>query len=159
MSALWTLDPAALRSRYPFASLVRPLVGLVENVSSLQQRYGDPVLEVGVTSLNNLTMAFPHVMTSSGLGIQDASLGGAGGDTDPELAWVRAVAEGVERYATCVHMPDDFVAASSAGTGRLRARSCYGAASVGPGVCGSRVSAHPSRSARGDTMGAGSLAD
>lgn len=106
------LDPEAVRSRFAFAALVQPLVGLLDAVGSLPQGYGEPVFEIACTALNSLTRAFPHIVTPSGLPIEAAVVGGAGADPDPEPAWVRAVAEGAERYAMCVHLPEEFVIAS-----------------------------------------------
>lgn len=69
--------------------------------------------EVASTVLGNLTMAFPHVKAAYGADVRDKIIGGAGGDLDPEMAWIRSVVECAERYATMVYQPADFVIATA----------------------------------------------
>jgi ribosomal protein S12 methylthiotransferase accessory factor len=107
------IDLTALRRRYPFAELVRPRVGLMEGATFLPQEIGSPLFEVASTSLGNLTMTFPHVHGINGSDVRSRRLGGAGADLDPETAWVRAVVEGAERYASMVYQPDDFIVATA----------------------------------------------
>ena len=113
MKPVLDVDELSLRDRLPFAELVRPIGGLMEEVSRLPQEHTAPAFEVGVTALDNLTMTFPHVSTIFGTDARHESLGGAGADPDPEQAWIRAVVEGAERYCCLVHDPDDFVVASA----------------------------------------------
>ena len=105
MNSLLMVDEQAVRRKFPFARLVQPLVGLIPEVSTMSQENNAPSFEIGVTSLGNLTMTLPHVATGRGTDIREESLGGGGADLDPELAWVRAVAEGAERY--CCFVLDD----------------------------------------------------
>jgi ribosomal protein S12 methylthiotransferase accessory factor len=108
-----TLDAGELRRKYPFAKLVQPRVGLIDRVSFLSQDLESPVFEVAATSLGNLTMTFPHVRPSEKADVRDEMIGGAGGDIDAEIAWVRSVAEAAERYSSMVFTDDDFVVASA----------------------------------------------
>lgn len=108
-----SLDLPALQRRYPFARLVRPQVGLMPGVSFLPRQMGAPPFAIATTALGNLTRAFPHIASWDGTDVRGEIIGGAGGDVDPELAWVRAVIEGAERYATMVYAPEDFVVASA----------------------------------------------
>ncbi len=100
------------RHRHAFLRLVQPRVGVMEDVGVLAQDPTAPRFEVGVTSLGNLTMTFPHVSTQLGTSVAGEPLGGAGADLDAETAWIKAVAEGAERYCTMAHDEDDFVVAS-----------------------------------------------
>lgn len=112
MNSVLRVDEESLRDRYRFAELVRPIGGMMEDVSVLAQEHTVPEFEVGVTALDNLTMTFPHVSTPFGTDARGESLGGAGADMDPENSWVRAVAEGAERYACVVYDETDFLVAS-----------------------------------------------
>lgn len=117
----WTcsgdVDLSVLRQRYPFTRLVQPQVGLIEGVTFLPQELGSPSFEVASTSLGNLTMTFPHVLDLRGSDVRNRRIGGAGADIDAEMAWVRAVVEGAERYASLVYCADDFIVASAAELG------------------------------------------
>ena len=83
MNLVLDVDESSLRDRLPFAGLVRPIGGLMEEVSRLPQEHPAPAFEVGVTALDNLTMTFPHVSTIYGTDARHESLGGAGADPDP----------------------------------------------------------------------------
>lgn len=113
MNPMLEVDELSLRDRYPFAKLVRPKVGLMECVLSLPQEPTAPHFEMGTTSLGNLTMTFPHVASDQGTDVRFGALGGAGSDVDAELAWVKAVVEGAERYCCMVHEEEDFVFATA----------------------------------------------
>jgi ribosomal protein S12 methylthiotransferase accessory factor len=108
-----TLDARELRRKYPFAKLVQPRVGLIERVSFLPQDVESPVFEVAATGLGNLTMTFPHIRPNDKDDVRDELIGGAGGDIDAEIAWVRSVAEAAERYASMVFTEDDFIVGSA----------------------------------------------
>jgi ribosomal protein S12 methylthiotransferase accessory factor len=112
-SPLRRLDLPALRRRYPFAGLVRPHVGLIPDVLFPPQQFGAPPFAIATASLGNLTRVFPHIVSRDGTDVPGEVVGVGGGDVDPELAWVRAIVEGAERYASMVHVPEDFVVASA----------------------------------------------
>lgn len=107
-----TLDAAALRRKYSFAKLVQPRVGLMDAVSFIPQDLESPVFEIAGTGLGNVTMTFPHIRSDKG-DMRDELIGGAGGDVDADLAWVRAVAEAAERYSSMVFSEEEFVVASA----------------------------------------------
>ncbi len=106
-----TLNAADLRKRYPFATLVRKHVGLIEKVIFPAQRISVPVFEVASSSLGNLSMTFPHVRNRDGADMRNGSLGGAGSDIASEIAWVRSVVESAERYATTAFDENEFTVA------------------------------------------------
>lgn len=98
--------PADITSRHRFGNLVRPHFGLVESVRFLPLEVGNPDIEVAVATLGNVSMALPNVRAGT-------VHGGAGSDIDPELAWIRAVVEAAERYASMVYTDRDFVVATA----------------------------------------------
>jgi ribosomal protein S12 methylthiotransferase accessory factor len=102
-------DPADLddlRRAHRFGALVQPHDGLVATVRPLALRLGEIEVEVVGASLGTLAKAFHHVG-------QDEQLSGAGTDLDLEPAWIRAVVEAAERYASVVYSERDFVVASA----------------------------------------------
>jgi ribosomal protein S12 methylthiotransferase accessory factor len=113
MNPGFAIDERPLRERYPFARLLQPIGGLMERVMTLTAEPTAPDFHVAVTGLDNLTRTLPHVSSPQGADARDEPLGGAGADADPELAWLRAVVEGAERYASMVHEERDFVVATA----------------------------------------------
>lgn len=113
METVNSLDSELLAERVPFARLVQPLFGLTERVVGLLPGLGEPNLEVAAATVGNLTMAFPSVVGGLGSDIAGDGLGGAGSDRRADLAWIRAVAEALERYAMCVHEPADFLVSTA----------------------------------------------
>lgn len=107
------LNINALRDRYAFASLVRPLTGMMTGVSAVIQEPMAPQFETSATSLGNLTMTFPYLLNRSGGDLRNEALGGAGADLDRDLAWIRAVVEGAERYCSFVLEDNDSLLASA----------------------------------------------
>ena len=98
--------PADIRRRHRFGSLVQRHVGLVDEVHLLPIEMGAPEIEVASATLGEITMALPSVSGGTGQG-------GAGTGVEPESAWIRAVVEAAERYATIVHAEQDFVVATA----------------------------------------------
>jgi ribosomal protein S12 methylthiotransferase accessory factor len=112
------VDLEVLRARHPLARLVRPRVGLVDGCSFLFQEAGVPLFEIAAADLDNLTMTFPHIAGPGGVDVSEKIIGGAGVDFDAPIAWVKAVAEAAERYATMVFEAGDFIEASGDALGR-----------------------------------------
>jgi ribosomal protein S12 methylthiotransferase accessory factor len=77
-------------------------------------RVGDAAFSIWTSSLGNVAMTFPHLSVAND---PEAVLGGSGVDVDNRTAWLCAVVEGAERYANCVHSPEDFVVATAADLG------------------------------------------
>ena len=113
MRSSFVTEHSGLQDRFPFAGLVRPIGGLMESVQSVKQRITEPQFNIRTTSIGNLTMTFPHVSRTTGEDVKHESIGGGGADTDVELAWIRAVVEGAERYACMVYDEADFIIASA----------------------------------------------
>lgn len=105
------------RGSYSFDKLIQDNVGLVDQVISLRQEPASPPFELGVANLGNLAMLFQEHGAASSLINNDGSLGGAGSGVDPEMAWLRASVEAIERYCTIAHGPEDFIVASAADLG------------------------------------------
>lgn len=110
----FVVDGTKVRRSFPgIAKLVRPIGGLMQSVSAITPEVTGPQIPIATTTLGNLTMTFPHMNPGSGRDARKEPLGGGGADFDPELAWVRAVAEGAERYACMVFDESDFIVASA----------------------------------------------
>ena len=117
MTPMLDLSEARLRQRYPFWKLLTPTGGLLSGVTRLANEPSAPDFEIAVSNLGNLSKAFSYICKPDGRDAFDEPLGGAGADLDPELAWLRAVMEGAERYANMVYQADDFVVASASELG------------------------------------------
>jgi ribosomal protein S12 methylthiotransferase accessory factor len=113
------IDLESIRRRYGFAALVRPQVGLVDQCAFLWQELGIPNFEIATAELDHLTSLFPYITEPHGPYVRNKAIGGSGSDVDPEIAWIKAVAEAAERYATMVYTPDDFIEASATELGTL----------------------------------------
>ncbi len=99
--------------RFPFASLCQPFGGLMNGVTGLRSAaLGGIPMDVCNASLGAPRMAFPRMSTMVGRSDYEAPIGGAGADEQPDLARVRALAEGLERYATCVLAENEYLVAS-----------------------------------------------
>jgi ribosomal protein S12 methylthiotransferase accessory factor len=113
MNPVLNLREDYLRSKYPVARLLLPTGGVLSGVTRLAGEHTAPDFEIAVSDLDNLTKIFPHVSTPDGRDAFDEPLGGAGADVDSELAWLRAVMEGAERYANMAYSSSDFIVASA----------------------------------------------
>ena len=66
MKPILPVNQQEMRDRYPFAGLVRPIGGLMDQVSAMAEEIGTPSFQIGVTAMDNLTMTFPHIVTAAG---------------------------------------------------------------------------------------------
>lgn len=112
------LDDLALRRRHPMWRLLLPTGGIMSGVTRMVGENGSPDLHVAVSKLGNLTRVFPHVARPDGTDVSAEPMGGAGADLDEELAWIRAVMEGAERYANMAWADEDFLVCSANELGR-----------------------------------------
>jgi ribosomal protein S12 methylthiotransferase accessory factor len=99
------------------ASLVQPRVGIIDQVANLWQEMGVPRYALVTAELDNVTMTFPYVRERDGSDVRDRIIGGAGSDLDPDVAWIKAVAEAAERYATLTFNDRDFIVAPASELG------------------------------------------
>lgn len=118
MNSVLAIDPSYLRDKYPAARLLLPEGGVLGGVVRVIGDDASPDFEMAHSSLGNLTPIFAHVRATSGEDASRESLGGAGADVDVEWAWLRAVMEGAERYASMAYSEDEFVVASGNELGR-----------------------------------------
>ncbi|RYY74179.1 MAG: hypothetical protein EOO52_15055 [Gammaproteobacteria bacterium] len=114
-----TLDERYLRNKYSFGHSLTPIGGILAGVSRLSAEHTAPDFEIAVSDLDNLTKIFPHVSRPDGTDACKEPLGGAGADIDPELAWLRAVMEGLERYSGMAFKDEDFILATANELGDL----------------------------------------
>lgn len=113
MNPALLLNESYLRAKYPVSRLLLPTGGILSGVTRLIAEHTAPDFEIAVANLDNLTKIFPNVTRADGRDAFSEPLGGAGADADPELAWLRAVMEGAERYASMAYSDDDLVSASA----------------------------------------------
>lgn len=119
MNPVLDLDINYLRARYPFQRLLMPQGGILSGASKMAPDQGSPDMHVAVTDIGNMTKVFPHIIKPDGNDVLDEPMGGAGADLDEEMAWLRAVMEGAERYANMAYDESDFVVASGNEIGEL----------------------------------------
>ena len=100
-------------SQYPFGSLVLPHGGLTNGIIPIggTETAGLPFHVMGA-SLGSPEMAFARISPHAGTARDLMSIGGAGADEDVDMARVRALAEALERYATCVLRDDEYIIAT-----------------------------------------------
>ena len=96
-------------------SLVQPLGGLMSQAAPLRALSGEPSFPTYGSFLGDLN---PVLSPYSRLIESDVNgYNGAGGAIEPELARIRAIAEGLERYSTCVFDERQFIWATGAELG------------------------------------------
>lgn len=113
MNSVLSLDQEYMRAKYPVSRLLLPKGGILGGVMRVSGDDTAPDFEMMNSNLGNLTSIFPHVHSPTGEDASGESLGGSGADVDVEMAWLRAVMEGVERYATLAYAEDEFIVASN----------------------------------------------
>lgn len=112
MNKVLPLDELYLRRKYPVMSLLQPEGGVLSGVARVIGDEVSPDFDMANSNLGNLTPVFPHVRGVDGNDASGESIGGAGADVDVEMAWLRAVMEGVERYANMAYAENEFIIAS-----------------------------------------------
>lgn len=105
----------AQAAKIQLSELVQPIGGLMSQVVRLNPHPGDPVFPIYSSTLGQINYALGAYskMQDNGSGL----VGGAGGDVDPALARIKAIAEGVERYSSCVFDERQFIWATAAELG------------------------------------------
>jgi ribosomal protein S12 methylthiotransferase accessory factor len=91
---------SAQRSQAGLESLVQPIGGLMSQVVQLPAHPGEPSFPIYSSLLGDVNRVLKPYSRLTELDAN--SLNGAGGALEPELGRVRAIAEGLERYASCV---------------------------------------------------------
>lgn len=112
MNKILDLDELYLRKKYSVMDIVRPRGGIVSGVARVIGDDASPDFEMANATIGNLTDIFPHVSMSDGSDVSKESIGGSGADVTSEMAWLRAVMEGVERYASMAYTEEEFLVAS-----------------------------------------------
>lgn len=90
--------------------LSQPLSGLITTPMKLPQSPGDPRYEIYTSSLGDLNSI--RLFKNRNYG-NPMKLDGSGGDTLAERSRVKAMAEAIERYSSCVYTNDQFIYASA----------------------------------------------
>lgn len=117
MNSYLPLSESYLRSKYPLARILSPNGGLLSGVLRMGGEATTSDFHVAASNVGNMTAVFPHLVSETGMDMSGKGVGGAGADLDPELAWLRAVMEGAERYACLASNADEFIVASGAELG------------------------------------------
>jgi ribosomal protein S12 methylthiotransferase accessory factor len=91
-------------------TLISP-AGLVTSVRQLENPPGDPALAVYSAQLGDLRAALPELRRTGDDGT--SGINGAGSHSEPGTARWLSVAEALERYATCVYSPEQFIWATA----------------------------------------------
>lgn len=108
---LSTMSTQASRSN--LESLVQPIGGLMSRVTQLATHPGEPNFPIYSSSLGDVNQAFnlsPNWIKGK---LNVGALNGAGGDVDPDLGRIKAIAEGLERYSSCVYDERQFIWATA----------------------------------------------
>lgn len=95
-------------------ALVQPLVGIVGNVASIPHRSRGLVYLPGVTcETGALGVLYPAQGGLRSFGWVDERSSGTAVDLSPARANTRALGEALERYATSIVLPDEYIIASA----------------------------------------------
>lgn len=112
MNTVLPLTEAYLRAKYPITRLLSPQGGIMSGVVRMGGEATTPDFHMAATTLGAMNAILPGIAMSDAKDQKAATIGGAGADVDPELAWIRAVMEAAERYACLIHHADECIIAS-----------------------------------------------
>ncbi len=90
-------------------SLVQPLGGFISRVSALPTYHGEPDFPIQVASTGDISQALPHIKRLNKGRSISGDMDGAGGSLDEKESRIKAIAEGLERYSSCVYSEDQFI--------------------------------------------------
>jgi len=113
MNSTLPLSERYLRNKYKLTRILSPQGGLLSGVVRMGGEATSTDFHIATTHLGNLSEIFPHLITPDGNDASKYVIGGTGADLNPELAWIRAVMEGAERYACMASFNDEFIVASA----------------------------------------------
>lgn len=94
----------------PLENFYNPLGGLMSYPISLPTNYGEPDYPIFSASLGDLNNVSLFKNRNFGRPIE---LTGAGGDLKEDLARIKAIAETLERYCSCVYKEEQFIFATA----------------------------------------------
>ena len=113
MNTVLPLTEAYLRGKYPITRLLSPQGGIMSGVIRMAGEATTPDFHMAAATLGDMQALFPGISMTDESGKKGPPIGGAGADADPELAWIRAVMESAERYASMTHFDDENIIASA----------------------------------------------
>jgi len=106
----------SVQARPNLEALVQPIGGLMSQVAPLSALPGEPSFPVFGSMLGDISQVLGrYSRVSDG---DTSAYNGAGGSIDPDMARIRAIAEGLERYSSCVFDERQFVWATGNELGR-----------------------------------------
>lgn len=107
-------DKSAFSARVPWSSILSPSCGIVQSVAGIDdEELGVPDFRRRTARLCNVSLAYPWIRAGDGTSTAETLTAGNGGDLRADLAYVRAVAEAAERYASSVFDETDYILASA----------------------------------------------
>ena len=92
---------------------MQPVGGLMSRVTQLPALPGEPNFSIHSSSLGDVNQVLnlsPHWLKGK---LNVGALNGAGGDVDADLSRIKAIAEGLERYSSCVYDERQFIWATA----------------------------------------------
>ncbi len=102
------LPPSAeLQRRYRFATAFAEVGGVIDQVIEGQVQAYEPGIHLYFSKRLNIRLCYP------GIGYLGDALSGSGTDFSREFAWMRALAEGLERYASALLLDDETITATA----------------------------------------------
>src|SRR5262249_34200342 len=96
-----------------FDYLVQPIGGLIQGVRRIPNHPGEPRFPVMTASLGDISQVTEQSLTPGSTPPRDGALDGAGSGLEEEETRVRAIAESLERYSTCVYSNNQFTWAAA----------------------------------------------
>lgn len=101
----------------PLLNLVQPIGGLFSRELQLTNAPGEPRFPIAIAQLGNVGSILPGFDETLNKSASRNTLDGAGGGLEAEDGRIRAVAEGLERYASCFYDHRQFFWATAAELG------------------------------------------
>ncbi|ATO27678.1 hypothetical protein RA13_06220 [Bacillus atrophaeus] len=93
--------------------LVQPLGGFINRVSSLPTYPGEPDFPIQVASTGDISQSLPHIAYLNPGRSMSGDMDGAGGSLHEKDSRIKAIAEALERYSSCVYSEDQFIWATA----------------------------------------------
>jgi ribosomal protein S12 methylthiotransferase accessory factor len=101
------------KSQTNLQNLVQPLGGLISRVIHLPHHPGEPRFPIMSSSLGDVGQVLSNVTNAGPPGSTAHIMDGTGGSVAPEESRIKAIAEGLERYSSCVYDEKQFIWATA----------------------------------------------
>ncbi|WP_417773377.1 YcaO-like family protein [Stappia sp.] len=102
------------RTRFSWSSILSPSCGIVRSVAPIDdEELGVPDFRRRTARLCNVSLSYPWIRAGDGSSAAATLTAGNGGDLNADMAYVRAVAEAAERYASSIFDENDYILTSA----------------------------------------------